>query len=537
MSKLSRLSALSIAAAVALAFAIADGAPAASESTDDEVAGAAKKKGKKKRKRVLIRRLNQISPRVRRQLRGNRGPRGKEGPGGLQGAQGTQGPEGPRGPAGPSTEIDLLTIDAFWRLGGNAGTDPATDFLGTTDEEPLELRVDGAAGLLLLPASDGVAASPNVVGGTADNAVDAGTFGATIAGGARAEAANPASANRVSDDRGTVGGGAGNRAGDGAGTTSDTANATVGGGRSNVAGGPGATVGGGVSNTATGAPQASTVAGGFSNDATGSLSAIGGGFANEASETASFVGGGQVNDASGFESSVLGGLNNVASGQDSAVGGGKENTASGFGAMVAGGFRNTAAGNFSFVAGRQAANSNAAHDGVFIFADSQTEDIASTAADQFIARAGGGFFLQDDSTLDDQGGFLNTSTGAHLTTGGAWTDSSDVNLKQGFRAVSPRSLLARVSKLPVRSWSYIAEPGVRHVGPTAQDFRGAFGLGADNRHIAALDANGVALAAIKALRAENRRLSRRLKRLEAGSVRRLAKVEARMERLERGRRR
>jgi len=515
---------------------------------------------------VVIRRLSQISPKVRRRLRGHRGRRG------AAGAQGAQGPPGPAtGPAGgdlagnfpnpvirglvvtlpklapdaidsskvvdgslTAADIDLATIDAFWRLGGNAGTDSAVDFLGTTDEEPLELRVGGAAGLRLLPASDGVAASPNVVGGTADNAVDAGVFGATIAGGGRAEAGEPTSANRVSDDRGAVGGGAGNRAGDGAGTTSDAADATVGGGRSNVASGPGATVGGGVSNTAAGAPQASTVGGGFSNNASGSLSAIAGGFANEATGVASVIGGGQINDASGFESSVLGGLNNLASGQDSAVGGGKENTASGFGATVAGGFQNTAAGAFSFVAGRQATNSNAAHDGVFLFADSQTEDIASTAADQFIARAQGGFFLQGaDSTLDDQGGFLNTSTGAHLTSGGAWTDSSDANLKRGFESVSPRSLLARVSRMPVRSWSYIAEPGVRHVGPTAQDFRRAFGLGADDRHIAALDANGVALAAIKALRTENRRLARRLKRLEAGGARRLASLEARLERLER----
>ena len=37
------------------------------------------------------------------------------------------------------------------------------------------------------------------------------------------------------------------------------------------------------------------------------------------------------------------------------------------------------------------------------------------------------------------------------------------------------------------------------MGPTAQDFRAAFGLGADGRHLAPVDTNGVALAAIQGL--------------------------------------
>jgi hypothetical protein len=204
-------------------------------------------------------------------------------------------------------------------------------------------------------------------------------------------------------------------------------------------------------------------------------------------------------------------------GDRSVIGGGLTNvvTADGNFATIAGGNNNTAAGDFSFVAGRRGKNSNAAHNGVFLFADSTNADIASTGPNQFIARASGGFFLQDDSSLDDQGGFLNTSTGAHLTAGGAWTDSSDANLKRGFERIAPRSVLARVAALPISSWSYTSEPGVRHLGPTAQDFHRAFGLGADDRHIASLDANGVSLAAIKALQAENRGLSERLGRLEA----------------------
>ena len=65
---------------------------------------------------------------------------------------------------------------------------------------------------------------------------------------------------------------------------------------------------------------------------------------------------------------------------------------------------------------------------------------------------------------------------------------SDRNLKQGFAAVDRDETLLRLARLPVTSWSYRAEPGVRHVGPMAQDFRAAFGLGPDDRTIQFVDA-------------------------------------------------
>jgi hypothetical protein len=58
---------------------------------------------------------------------------------------------------------------------------------------------------------------------------------------------------------------------------------------------------------------------------------------------------------------------------------------------------------------------------------------------------------------------------------------------------------------------------VRHIGPMAQDFYAAFGVGEDDRHITSIDEDGVALAAIKAqshqigaLRDENEMLETRL---------------------------
>jgi predicted nucleic acid-binding Zn-ribbon protein len=48
----------------------------------------------------------------------------------------------------------------------------------------------------------------------------------------------------------------------------------------------------------------------------------------------------------------------------------------------------------------------------------------------------------------------------------------------------------------------------------AQDFRAAFGLGDDDKHISSLDEDGIALAAIKALHRDNGALSRDDRALE-----------------------
>jgi len=77
-------------------------------------------------------------------------------------------------------------------------------------------------------------------------------------------------------------------------------------------------------------------------------------------------------------------------------------------------------------------------------------------------------------------------------------------VKQDFGAVDPQTVLARVVRLPLQSWAYTNNPSVRHLGPVAQDFHAIFGLGADDKHIATVDADGVALAAIQGL---NQRLN------------------------------
>jgi len=77
---------------------------------------------------------------------------------------------------------------------------------------------------------------------------------------------------------------------------------------------------------------------------------------------------------------------------------------------------------------------------------------------------------------------------------------SDRNLKEHLEPVDAQAVLAKLMALPIATWNYIADdPSVRHMGPMAQDFAAAFGLGADDRHIHVLDASGVALASLQAL--------------------------------------
>ena len=63
------------------------------------------------------------------------------------------------------------------------GTTPGVNFVGTTDNQPLELHVNGQRVLRLIPDSS-TNNSPDIVGGSPTNAVTPGLVGATISGGA-----------------------------------------------------------------------------------------------------------------------------------------------------------------------------------------------------------------------------------------------------------------------------------------------------------------------------------------------------------------
>jgi hypothetical protein len=95
---------------------------------------------------------------------------------------------------------------------------------------------------------------------------------------------------------------------------------------------------------------------------------------------------------------------------------------------------------------------------------------------------------------------MRLDSSGNLFTKGAVNPVSDRNAKSNFSTVDPRFILEKLAAIPIRTWSYKADSeAVRHIGPVAQDFRAAFELGADDKHISTVDADGVALASIQAL--------------------------------------
>lgn len=265
----------------------------------------------------------------------------------------------------------------------------------------------------------------------------------------------------------------------------------MGGGSSNTASGLVSTVGGGFEKTASG--ESSAIGGGFNNIASGEHATVAGGRDNLASAARASVGGGFGNQASGTTGiTVAGGELNTASGPGATIGGGSENVANGTLAVLPGGAMNSASGAYSFAAGRRA---KAVNDGSFVWGDSTEADVASSANNQFIARAAGGVKFYSSTDTADPAPGVSLAAGAS-----AWSVISDRDSKENFASVDGPALLARLDNIPIGTWNWRAQgPTVRHMGPMAQDFYAAFAVGEDDQHISTVDADGVALAAIQAL--------------------------------------
>ena len=191
----------------------------------------------------------------------------------------------------------------------------------------------------------------------------------------------------------------------------------------------------------------------------------------------------------GAYGTIGGGTYNTAE-FSSAVGGGQFNSATGLTSTIPGGSQNTAQGSFSFAAGRRA---KANHDGTFVWGDSFNADKPSAAADTFNVYASGGATFYTDAAA---------TTGVTLAAGGgSWSMLSDRAAKENIAPVDPNEVLDLLCDLPIATWNYKSQDeSLRHMGPVAQDFHAAFGLGASERRIDTVDAHGVALAAIQGLR-------------------------------------
>jgi hypothetical protein len=209
--------------------------------------------------------------------------------------------------------------------------------------------------------------------------------------------------------------------------------------------------------------------------------------------------------ASGSSSTALGSTTTAAG--RSSLSGGELSTAYGDWALAFG-YDSHANGDSSVALGRSALTIASAA-GSFVFADSSSAaPFGSLGPNGFNVRAAGGFQFFTNSAA---------SLGAALAPNATqWSVLSDVRTKHRFRTLDGEDTLTRIAGMPITEWSYKAQdPGIRHIGPTAQDFHAAFSLGEDPLRIGTLDADGVALAGVQALEARTRAMRDELAALRA----------------------
>jgi len=274
-----------------------------------------------------------------------------------------------------------------WDTTGNVVA--AGEFLGSTNNVPLVLKVGNRDVLRISPSSSG---THNWIAGSSANTINISQDGQTIAGGGDPGADcgianNVPCRNETTSGFATISGGFANTA---------ALSSTVGGGEHNSASGILATIGGGLSNVAIG--TYATVAGGEDHLASGPSSAIGGGSYNVAASDWAYVGGGYKNEALGQGSSVGGGFFNLATGDGAAVNGGQGNCAGGNSSWAGGTRAKIRPGNF-VGASTCAANSGDANgdNGTFVWADDQDPNFISTGPRQFLVRAQGGMAINTNT--------------------------------------------------------------------------------------------------------------------------------------------
>ena len=338
---------------------------------------------------------------------------------------------------------------AFWSLTGNAGTNPAANFLGTTDNTALTLAVSGTAALRLVPNDLG----PNLIGGYSANTIT-GTlaYGAVIAGGGAPGVPNTVQGGYVG--YAFIGGGAGNQInspsaqltviGGGSGNVisgSVVAESSILGGIANKISGSVGTIGGGGFNVVTG--TAGVVAGGEQNAARATYAAIGGGYANQARSYGDAIGGGSSNaistgDSLSGDNVIGGGLNNQitstthsfaviaggvgniitgTNGSDNVIGGGYFNLTNAGAATIGGGFQNAVQGAAGVVGGGEGNILTGTHATV-------AGGLDNSAAGNYAALAGGWQNSASGERSAVAGGYLNTASEWYASVSGGYSNTA-----------------------------------------------------------------------------------------------------------------
>ncbi|MDF2771977.1 MAG: hypothetical protein K0S86_1471 [Geminicoccaceae bacterium] len=150
-----------------------------------------------------------------------------------------------------------------------------------------------------------------------------------------------------------------------------------------------------------------------------------------------------------------------------------------------------ASGENSIAIGR-AADTNGQIGSIVVGADGTLTPVTATGPNQFVVRAPGGAYIYTSG---------NHSTGVSLPFGAsAWASVSDVNRKENFRTMDGEEVLAKIAGMAVSEWNYKTQgDSIRHLGPMAQDFYRAFGLGESDTTITTTDIDGINMLGVQAL--------------------------------------
>lgn len=237
-----------------------------------------------------------------------------------------------------------------------------------------------------------------------------------------------------------------------------------------------------------------------------------------------FAGGNQVT-ASGYGAFAFGDQVNVSStvgvgfGSGVSVPGtagfaaGASNRASGFASIALGytakaggqgsvsiGYRTTANNDYAVAIGYRASNNG--HTGTMVMGDESVVDSVRNQADnEFRARYNGGFRLRVSTAANGNTPGAGGNVGCDLTVSvPSWTCASSRTLKHAYEDVDGEDVLRRLAAMPVTTWEMNGDSTrTRHMGPVAEDFYDAFGLGIGRTAIGLGDIDGVAVAGVKAL--------------------------------------
>jgi Chaperone of endosialidase/Head domain of trimeric autotransporter adhesin len=214
---------------------------------------------------------------------------------------------------------------------------------------------------------------------------------------------------------------------------------------------------------------------------------------------------GASSSASGAYSIALGRANNASDTASLALG--YTSIASGKYAITFG-YHTKASGPYSLAMGYYA-NTNG-KSGSFVYADYQYNnptELLSTADNQFMVRASGGYYLYTNAAL---------TAGVTLAAGGgSWSSVSDKRKKEHFKKENASEILKKVAALDVTSWNYKSQiSSIRHIGPMAQDFYAAFGFGESDTTLTTVDVDGINLISIQALAQKADELKKKSEELE-----------------------